>query len=79
MNHSYPVDFFALGVIAYEFMTGKVLIVPFRDLMLVPIGRKSEKRYLPSKFNSTKYHPTDGAEKASISSIGSSSANPKIG
>ena len=25
-NHSYPVDFFALGVIAYEFMTGKVCI-----------------------------------------------------
>ncbi len=25
MNHSYPVDFFAVGVIAYEFMTGKVI------------------------------------------------------
>jgi len=24
MDHSYPVDFFALGVIAYEFMVGKV-------------------------------------------------------
>jgi hypothetical protein len=24
MDHSYPVDFFALGVIAYEFMIGKV-------------------------------------------------------
>lgn len=24
MNHSYGVDYFALGVIAYEFMTGKV-------------------------------------------------------
>lgn len=23
MNHSYPVDYFALGVMAYEFMTGK--------------------------------------------------------
>lgn len=26
MDHSYPVDFFALGVIAYEFMVGKVSI-----------------------------------------------------
>lgn len=24
MNHSYPVDYFALGVMGYEFMTGKV-------------------------------------------------------
>ena len=24
MNHSYPADFFALGVMGYEFMTGKV-------------------------------------------------------
>ena len=23
MNHSYPVDFFALGVMGYEFMTGR--------------------------------------------------------
>lgn len=23
MNHSYPVDYFALGVICYEFMLGK--------------------------------------------------------
>lgn len=27
MNHSYPVDFFALGVIAYEFMLGRVIFV----------------------------------------------------
>ena len=25
MNHTYAVDFFALGVIAYEFMIGKVI------------------------------------------------------
>ncbi len=25
MDHSYAVDFFALGVIAYEFMVGKVI------------------------------------------------------
>ena len=24
LNHSFPVDFYALGVIAYEFMTGSV-------------------------------------------------------
>lgn len=25
MNHTYAVDFFALGVIGYEFMIGKVI------------------------------------------------------
>ncbi len=33
MNHSYPVDFFALGVIAYEFMTGKVKYTLFSVLI----------------------------------------------
>ena len=31
MNHSYGVDYFALGVMAYEFMTGRVLHSTFRD------------------------------------------------
>jgi protein kinase A len=29
LNHSYDVDYFALGVIAYEFMVGKVLLLLF--------------------------------------------------
>lgn len=46
MDHSYPVDFFALGVIAYEFMVGKVnLYLNFRDLMLDRIERKSDKKF----------------------------------
>ena len=34
MNHSYPVDFFALGVMAYEFMIGKVNIFLLSDHIL---------------------------------------------
>jgi hypothetical protein len=40
MNHSFPVDFFALGVIAYEFMTGRVNIHLYSDLTLGLIGKK---------------------------------------
>ena len=32
MNHSFACDYFALGVMAYEFMLGKVII--FRDLKI---------------------------------------------
>jgi serine/threonine protein kinase len=78
MNHSYPVDFFALGVIAYEFMTGKVLIISFRGLMSVPIGNKFEKKYWLNRSSLTKYHLTDGAEKVSISLIDSFNENLKI-
>jgi hypothetical protein len=27
LNHSFPVDYFALGVIGYEFMIGRVIFV----------------------------------------------------
>ena len=33
MNHSYEVDFFALGVILYEFMLGKVFIYQKETLL----------------------------------------------
>ena len=63
MNHSYPVDFFALGVMAYEFMTGRVLFLLFSDLILVQIEKKSEKRFLQSKSNLTKFLLMAGAER----------------
>lgn len=40
MNHSFPVDFFALGVIAYEFMTGRVAPILSRDPTWAPTARK---------------------------------------
>lgn len=63
MNHSYGVDYFALGVMAYEFMTGRVSYPPYRDLILVGIGRRSVKRYLPSKFSWMKFHLTAGVDR----------------
>jgi serine/threonine protein kinase len=39
-QHSFPVDFFALGVIAYECMLGKVTAIPFRDLIEDTTDRK---------------------------------------
>ena len=63
MNHSYPVDFFALGVMAYEFMTGRVLLLLSSDLILVQIEKKLEKRFLQSKSNLTKFLLMAGAER----------------
>lgn len=40
MDHSYAVDFFALGVIAYEFMIGKV----FFSFILETLCRTKQKR-----------------------------------
>jgi serine/threonine protein kinase len=65
-NHSYPVDFFALGVIAYELMTGKVFNLLFSVLILEPIANKSEKKYWLSKFSLIKYLLLDGANKVLI-------------
>jgi serine/threonine protein kinase len=36
MDHSYAVDFFALGVIAYEFMIGKVLFLVIVETLCWP-------------------------------------------
>ena len=44
-NHSFPVDFFALGVIAYEFMTGKVFLGICRDRILAQTAKKSDKKF----------------------------------
>jgi serine/threonine protein kinase len=38
--HSYPVDFYAIGVIAYELMLGKVIFKLFRDLFMETIEIK---------------------------------------
>jgi hypothetical protein len=66
MDHSYPVDFFALGVIAYEFMTGKVKFYLFRGRILEKIGNKSDKAFCQSKYNSIKSLLSDGPGRASI-------------
>lgn len=56
-NHGVAVDYYALGIIAYECMNGRVIILwvetilsPFRGLMQVEVGRKSENRFLLNKF-----------------------------
>ena len=42
-NHTYAVDYFAVGVIAYEFMIGRVIInFKFRDRMLEDPDKKLE-------------------------------------
>lgn len=66
MNHSFPVDFFALGVIAYEFMTGRVNTNLCRDLTSALTAKKLERRYLPNKYSLMKYLLTVGQEKALI-------------
>lgn len=43
-QHSFPVDFFALGVIAYECMLGRVLIMRFRDPIEAITDNKSGNR-----------------------------------
>ena len=45
LDHSFPVDYFALGVMAYEFMTGKVTFRLFRDLIQALIENRYVKRY----------------------------------
>jgi serine/threonine protein kinase len=49
-NHSFPVDFFALGIIAYECMLGKVTFYACRDPIEGIIGRKYASRCFSSKL-----------------------------
>lgn len=51
-NHTYAVDYYALGVIAYEFMLGRVLMKYYiiRDLMLVVQDKRLEIKYQLNKF-----------------------------
>lgn len=71
-NHSFPVDFFALGVIAYEFMTGRVILLIRRD----PISEQTEKKFArkcwQNKCSLIKFRLMVGAERAWTSSTSSS-------
>ena len=48
--HSYPVDFYAVGIIAHELMLGKVTIVALRDPTMEPTGCKSETLSSPNSI-----------------------------
>jgi serine/threonine protein kinase len=50
MNHSFEVDFFALGVIIYEMMMGSVRFKPFRDPIWEKLVRKLEIKFLLIKL-----------------------------
>jgi protein kinase A len=78
-NHSFPVDFFALGVIAYEFMTGRVRITLCSGLTWEPTARRFARRCWRSRCNWTRSRPTGGARKALTLSTDSSSGNQRRG
>ena len=52
MNHSYSADFFAVGVIGYEFLLGRVcyLLILYRDLIMENQEKKSKSRLCRSRF-----------------------------
>lgn len=49
-DHSFGVDHFALGVIAYELMMGKVFCLLFRDHIKGKIDHKLDKLSSQSKY-----------------------------
>ena len=49
-QHSFPVDFFALGVIAYECMLGRVKKLLFRDHIVGTTDKKSENKCFSTKL-----------------------------
>lgn len=68
-NHSFAVDYFALGVIGYEFMLGRVMLfrnylLLIRDLIQEDLDWKLETKFLQNKFKSEKVIcPMDGPWK----------------
>jgi serine/threonine protein kinase len=48
--HSYPVDFYAIGVISYELMLGKVIFFLFRDLFMETIEIRLETQLLQNSI-----------------------------
>ena len=54
-NHNYAVDYFAIGIIGFEFMQGKVLFIKFvtmiiRDHIMERRERTSETTSLQNRF-----------------------------
>lgn len=68
MNHSYPVDFFALGVIAYEFMAGRVNIV-FMQRPYIGANRKEIREKILAKQVQLDEIPPYGWSRESIDFI----------
>ena len=80
MNHSFVSDYFAVGVIAYELMTGRVPLLAHRDPIMADQEIKLEISCSPNKFNYAKLKSLKiGAMKLQILSINLSKENLKIG
>lgn len=80
MNHSFVSDYFAVGVIAYELMTGKVNPNLSRDRIMADPAIKSEILCSPRMYNSKKIKSLRiGAMKQQTSSTNLSAENLRTG